>query len=56
MKLFKRKWKSKFIRILDFDDSGEIDWWEWIIAILFILGIEVAAELIAYLLVGQGRY
>ena len=51
MKFFKHKWKSRLIRLLDFDDSGEIDWWEWTIAIIFILGIEIAAELIAYTLV-----
>ena len=52
MKFFKHRWKSRLVRLLDFDDSGEIDWWEWIIAIIFILTIEILAELVAYAITG----
>ena len=46
-KLNQMKWKW----FLDFDDSGKVDWWEYVIAFLFILGIEVLAELIGRILI-----
>jgi len=39
-------WKKVFLKYLDFDDSGRVDWWEYLIPITIILAIEVVAELI----------
>ena len=44
-------WKKVFLKYLDFDDSGKVDWWEYLVPITIILGIEVVAELIAYFIV-----
>lgn len=43
-------WKRLFLKYIDFDDNGKIDWWEIgvVILIIFIfqLGIEILANLI----------
>ena len=44
-------WKRFFLRYLDFDNSGKVDWWEYLVPIFIILIIEVIAELIAYLII-----
>ena len=35
-----------FLRYLDFNQSGDVNWWEYLIPIGFILGVEITAELI----------
>jgi len=35
------------MRFLDFNNNGRYDWWEYVIAVLIIIVIEVLAELIA---------
>ena len=46
----KKSWKKILKKYIDFDDSGEVDWWEIgiviIIIFLFQLGIEIVANLI----------
>jgi len=42
-----KSWRSLFLRYFDFNESGTINWWEYLIPILFILVMEVLAELIA---------
>jgi hypothetical protein len=44
-------WKRVFLKYLDFDDSGKVDWWEYLVPITIILAIEVLAEIIAQLIV-----
>ena len=44
-------WKRVFLKYLDFDNSGRVDWWEYLIPISIILSIEIIAELIAYLII-----
>ena len=44
-------WKKVFLKYLDFDDSGKVDWWEYLVPITVILAIEVLAEIIAQLIV-----
>jgi len=35
------------VRFLDFNKNGQYDWWEYVIAVLIIIVIEVLAEIIA---------
>ena len=35
------------MRFLDFNNNGKYDWWEYVIAVLIIIVIEVLAEIIA---------
>ena len=44
-------WKRFFLRYLDFDNSGKVDWWEYLVPVFIILIIEVIAELIAHLII-----
>jgi len=44
-------WKRVFLKYLDFDDSGKVDWWEYLVPITIILAIEIIAELITQLIV-----
>ena len=44
-------WQNFFNKYLDFDGSGKVDWWEYLIPIVIILTIEIVAELIAYLII-----
>ena len=46
-------WKRVFLKYLDFDDSGKVDWWEYLVPITIILAIEIIAELITQLIVKQ---
>ena len=34
------------MRFLDFNNNGKYDWWEYVIAVLIIIVIEVLAEII----------
>ena len=40
-------WKRVFLKYLDFDNSGKVDWWEYLIPISVILGVEIIAELVS---------
>ena len=42
----KKRWDKLFLRYLDFNQSGDVNWWEYLIPIGFILGVEITAELI----------
>ena len=42
----KKRWDKLFLRYLDFNQSGYVNWWEYLIAIGFILGVESSSELI----------
>ena len=42
----KKRWDKLFLRYLDFNQSGYVNWWEYLIPIGFILGVEITAELI----------
>jgi len=35
------------VRFLDFNKNGQYDWWEYVVAVLIIIVIEVLAEIIA---------
>ncbi len=35
------------MRFLDFNKNGQYDWWEYVVAVLIIIVIEVLAEIIA---------
>ena len=35
------------MRFLDFNNNGKYDWWEYVIAVLIIIVIEILAEIIA---------
>ena len=41
-----KRWDKLFLRYLDFNQSGDVNWWEYLIPIGFILGVEITAELI----------
>ena len=41
-----RRWDKLFLRYLDFNESGSVNWWDYLIPITFILSVEVLAELI----------
>ena len=41
-----RRWDKLFLRYLDFNESGNVNWWEYLIPITFILSVEIIAELI----------
>ena len=45
--------KKALLPFLDFNNNKKIDWWEYLIAILVILLIEIGAEIIATLLTGK---
>ena len=45
-----RRWDKLFLRYLDFNESGSVNWWEYLIPIAIILSLEVVAELIAELI------
>ncbi len=49
----KKTLKKALLPFLDFNDNKKIDWWEYLIAILVILLIEIGAELIATILTGN---
>ena len=40
-------WKKVFLKYLDFDDSGRVDWWEYLVAVIIICIIEIVAEIVA---------
>ena len=35
------------MRFLDFNKNGKYDWWEYVIAVLIIIVIEIIAEIVA---------
>ena len=43
----RRPWKELFLKYFDWNKSGTVDWWEWLIPLVGILVIEIIAELIA---------
>ena len=43
----KKHWKKLFLNYFELNNDGKMSWWEYSIPILFILIIEVLAELIA---------
>ena len=44
--------KQWFLNYFDWNQDGEVNWWEYLIPITIILGIEVIAEIIG-LLIGK---
>lgn len=42
-----KRWNKLFLRYLDFNQSGNVNWWEYLIPLLAILSVEVLAEIIA---------
>lgn len=42
-----KRWNKLFLRYLDFNQSGRVNWWEYLIPLLAILSVEVLAEIIA---------
>ena len=42
-----KRWNKLFLRYLDFNQSGNVNWWEYLIPLLAILLVEVLAEIIA---------
>jgi len=43
----KKSWRKIFLKYFDFNESGEIEWWEWLIPFVIIFTMEVIAELVA---------
>jgi hypothetical protein len=41
-----KRWDKLFLRYLDFNQSGTVNWWEYLIPITFVLFVEILAELI----------
>ena len=44
--LKKSKIKQWYLKYFDWNHDGEINWWEYFIPLLLLLGIEVIAEII----------
>ncbi len=42
-----KRWNKLFVRYLDFNQSGDVNWWEYLIPLIAILSVEVLAEVIA---------
>ena len=42
-----KTWNKLFLRYFDFNQSGNVNWWEYLIPLLAILSVEVLAEIIA---------
>ncbi len=42
-----KRWNKLFLRYFDFNQSGKVNWWEYLIPLLAILSVEVLAEIIA---------
>ena len=42
-----KRWNKLFLRYFDFNQSGNVNWWEYLIQLLAILSVEVLAEIIA---------
>ncbi len=42
-----KRWNKLFLRYLDFNQSGNVNWWEYLIPLVAILLVEVLAEIIA---------
>lgn len=42
-----KRWDKLFLRYLDFNQSGNVNWWEYLIPITVVLCVEILAELIA---------
>jgi len=42
-----KRWNKLFLRYFDFNQSGNVNWWEYLIPLLAILLVEVLAEIIA---------
>ena len=39
------------MRFLDFNKNGKYDWWEYLMAVLIIIVIEIIAEIVAKFLI-----
>ena len=48
----KKNWKRLFLKYFDWNQSGSIEWWEYLIPLSVILAIEIIAELFAKIIVG----
>lgn len=46
-----KHWNKFFLRYFDWNKDGVTNWWEYLIPIGLILGIEIIAEIIANLIV-----
>ena len=44
--LKKSKLKQWYLNYFDWNQDGEVNWWEYLIPFLFMLGIEIIAEVI----------
>jgi hypothetical protein len=42
-----KRWNKLFLRYFDFNQSGNVNWWEYLIPLVAILVVEVLAEIIA---------
>ena len=42
-----KRWNKLFLRYFDFNQSGNVNWWEYLIPLVAILLVEVLAEIIA---------
>ena len=43
----KKSWKKLLLKYFDMNNDGELSWWEYLIPVSIILGIEIIAEIIA---------
>jgi len=46
----KSKWKKFWLEYFDWNNDGKINWWEYFIPFMFLILIEVIAEIIAQLI------
>ena len=46
----KNNLKEWYLRYFDWNNDGEVNWWEFLIPFILVLGIEVIAEIIGILL------
>jgi len=44
------KFKQWFLKYFDWNSDGKVNWWEYLIPIGIVLGIEIIAEIIGTLL------
>lgn len=43
----KRSWKKWWLDYFDWNQDGVTNWWEYLIPVSLILGIEIIAEIVA---------
>ena len=49
--LKKSKLKQWYLNYFDWNRDGQVNWWEYLIPIILILGIEVIAEIIGIFII-----